>query len=85
MMAQYLIVVLLMIISQGVRHLIFSLMLEKYTVRDVSGLRSPSFESSSVLHITLTYTSSMQELVMQGMKHKLERSCSRYKKEHLTC
>ena len=38
---------------------------------DVSGLRSPSFESSSVLYITYTYTSSMQELVMQGMQQKL--------------
>ena len=33
----------------------------------------PSFESSSVLYITPTYTSSMQELIMQGMQQKLEK------------
>ena len=42
-------------------------MLEKY-VCDACGLRSPSFESSSVLYITPTYTSSIQELIMQGMQ-----------------
>ena len=46
----------------------FSRMLEKYIVRDAYELRSPSFESSSVLHITHNYTSSMQELIMQGMQ-----------------
>ena len=49
----------------------FSFMLEKYIVCDACGLRSPSFESSSVLYITLTYTSSMQELIIQGMQQKL--------------
>ena len=34
----------------------------------------PSFESSSVSYITPTYTSSMQELVMQGMRQKWEKS-----------
>ena len=52
----------------------FSFMLEKYIVCDACGLRSPSFESSSVLYITLTYTSSMQELIIQGMQQKLEKS-----------
>ena len=45
--------------------ILFSLMLEKYIVCNVCGLRSPSFESRSVLYITPTYTSSMQELIMQ--------------------
>ena len=36
--------------------------LEKYIVCDVCGLRSPSFESSSVLYISPTDTSSMQKL-----------------------
>ena len=48
----------------------FSFMLEKYIVCDACGLRSPSFESSGVLYITSTYTSSMQELIMQGMQQK---------------
>ena len=39
----------------------------------------PSFESSSVLYITPTCTSSMQELIKQGMKQKLEKSCFRCK------
>ena len=47
-------------------------MLEKYIVCDACGLRSPSFESSSLLYITPTYTSSMQESITQGMQQKLE-------------
>ena len=50
-------------------------MLEKYIVCDACGLRPRSFESSSVLYITPTYTSSMQELIMQGMQQKWEKSC----------
>ena len=46
----------------------FSYMLEKYIVGDACGLRSPSFESSTVLYIT------------QGMQQKLEKSCFRCKK-----
>ena len=59
---------------------LFSFMLEKYIVCDACGLRSPSFESSSVLDITPTCTSSMQELIKQGMKQKIEKSCSPCKK-----
>ena len=51
--------------------ILFSLMLEKYIACDACGLRSSSSESSSVLNITPTYTSSMQELVMQGMQERL--------------
>ena len=40
--------------------ILFSFVLEKYIVCDVYGLRSPSFESSSVLYISPTDTSSMQ-------------------------
>ena len=45
----------------------------------------PSFKSCSVLYITPTCTSSMQELKKQGMKQKLEKSCFRCKKntEHV--
>ena len=42
---------------------LFSFMLEKYIVCHARGLRSPSFESSSVLCITPTCTSLMQELI----------------------
>ena len=40
----------------------------------------PSFESSNVLYITPTYTSPMQELIMQGMQQRLEKSFFRCKK-----
>ena len=68
--------------SRGVSlsEILFSSVLEKYIVCDTCGLRSPSFESSSVLYIAPTYTSSMQELIMQGMQQKLEKSCFRCKK-----
>ena len=55
-------------------------MLDKYIVCDAFGLRSPSFESSSVLYHTPTCTSSMQELIKQGMEQNLEKSCFRCKK-----
>ena len=59
--------------------ILFSFVLEKYIVCDVWGLRSPSFESSSVLYIspTGTDTSSMQNLILQGLQQKLQKSCSR--------
>ena len=44
--------------------ILFSFVLEEYIVCDVCGLRSPSFESSSVLHISPTDTSSMQNLIL---------------------
>ena len=60
--------------------ILFSVILETYIVCDARGLRSPSFESSSVLYITPTCTFSMQESIKQGMKQKLEKSCFRCKK-----
>ena len=60
--------------------ILFSFMLGKYIVCDACGLRSPSFESSSVLHITHTYTSSMQDLIMQGMQQKWKKPYYRCKK-----
>ena len=56
------------------------LFLEKYIVCDVCGLRSPSFESSSVLYISPTDTSSMQNLILEGLQQKLQKSCSRCNK-----
>ena len=60
--------------------ILFSFMFEKYIVCDACGLRSPSFESSSVLYFTPTCTSSKQELIKQGMGQELEKSCVRCKK-----
>ena len=60
--------------------ILFSFVLEKYIVCDVCGLRSPSFESSSVLYISPTDTSSMQNLILQGLQQKLQKSCSRCNK-----
>ena len=60
--------------------ILFSFVLEKYIVCDVCGLRSPSFESSSVLYISPTDTSSMQNLTLEGLQQKLQKSCSRCNK-----
>ena len=60
--------------------ILFSFVLEKYIVCDVCGLRSPSFESSSVLYMSPTDTSSMQNLILQGLQQKLQKSCSRCNK-----
>ena len=60
--------------------ILFSFVLEKYIVCDVCGLRSPSFESSSVLYISPIDTSSMQNFILQGLQQKLQKSCSRCNK-----
>ena len=60
--------------------ILFSFALEKYIVCDVCGLRSPSFESSSVLYISPTDTPSMQNLILEGLQQKLHKSCSRCNK-----
>ena len=60
--------------------ILFSFVLEKYIVCDVCGLRSSSFESSSVLYISPTDTSPMQNLILEGLQQKLQKSCSRCNK-----
>ena len=50
--------------------LLFSFVLEKYIVCEVCGLRSPSFESISVLHISPTDTPSMQNLILEGLQQR---------------
>ena len=64
-------------IGASLSDLLFSFVLEKYIVCEVCGLRSPSFESSSVLHISPTDTPSMQNLILEGLQQKLQKSCSR--------
>ena len=54
----------------SVSDILFSFVLEKYIVCNVCGLRFPSFESSSVLYISTTDTSSMQNLILQGLQQK---------------
>ena len=39
---------------------------------DVWGVRSSSFQSSSILYTTIINNASLQELVMQGLEEKLE-------------
>ena len=56
----------------------------KYIVCDVYGLRSPSFKSSSVLYISPTDTSSMQDLILESLQQKLQKSCSRCIKQSPT-
>ena len=48
--------------------ILFSFVLEKYIIFDVCGLRSPSFESSNVLYISPTDTSSMQNFILEGLQ-----------------
>ena len=48
--------------------ILFSFLLEKYIVCVACGLRSHLFESSSVLYITPTHTSSIHGLITQGMQ-----------------
>ena len=60
--------------------ILFSFVLEKYIICDVCELRSPSFESSSVLYISPTDTPSMQNLILEGLQQKLQKSCSRCNK-----
>ena len=52
--------------------ILFIFISEKYILCDICGLRSLSFESSSVLYISPTYTSSMQSLILQGLQQKLQ-------------
>ena len=51
--------------------ILFSFVLEIYIVCDVCRLRSPSFESSSVLYISPSDNSSMQNFIFQGLQHEI--------------
>ena len=50
--------------------LLFSFVLDKYTICDICTMKSPAFETTSLLYVTPTDSSSMQELLMQGHKQK---------------
>ena len=59
--------------------ILFSFVLEKHIVCDACGLRSTSFESSSVIYFTywqLFYAN----LILEGLQQKLQKSCSRCNK-----
>ena len=62
--------------------ILFSFVLEKYIVCDVCGLWPPSFESSSVLYISPTDTSSMQNLILEGLQQKLQKILFSMQWEH---
>ena len=48
--------------------LLFSFVLEKYTICDICTMKSPAFETTSLLYVTPTDSPSMQELLMQEHK-----------------
>ena len=56
--------------------LLFSFVLGKYTICDICTMKSPVFETTSLLYVTPTDSSSMQELLMQEHKQKLYKTCS---------
>ena len=56
--------------------LLFSFVLGKYTICDICTIKSPAFETTSLLYVTPTDSSSMQELLMQEHKQKLYKTCS---------
>ena len=59
--------------------ILFSFVLEKCIVCDVCGLRSPFLLNLVVLYISPTETS-MQNLILEGLQQKLQKSCSRCNK-----
>ena len=52
---------------------LFTLVLEKYVVRDKCGLRHHSFETTTVSYITPTSNAFMQRLVLQDHKQNFTR------------
>ena len=65
------------IISKGsFSELLFSSVLEKYIICDICTMKSPAFETTSLLYVTPTDCTSMQELLMQEQKQKLYKTCS---------
>ena len=54
---------------------LFSSILEKYIICDICKVKSPAFETTSMLYVTPTDCTSMQELLMQEHKQKLYKAC----------
>ena len=50
---------------------LFSYVLEKYTICDICTMKSPAFETTSLLYVTPTDFPSMQELLMQEHKQNI--------------
>ena len=53
---------------------LFSFILEQCMLCDMCGVRSPFFQSNSVLYITIIDNASIQEPVMQGLGERLKKS-----------
>ena len=62
---------------------LFSFVLEKYTICDICTMKSPAFETTSLLYVTPTDFTSIQELLMQEHKQKLYKTCFMLWKGHL--
>ena len=56
--------------------LLFSFVLEKYIICDICTMKSPAFETTSLLYVTPTDSTSMHELLLQEHKQKLYKTCS---------
>ena len=56
--------------------LLFSFVLEKYIICDICTMKSPAFETTSLLYVTPNDSTSMQELLMQEHKQKIYKTCS---------
>ena len=56
--------------------LLFSFVLEKYIICDTCIMKSSAFETTSLLYVTPTDSTSMQELLMQEHRQKLYKTCS---------
>ena len=50
---------------------LFSFVLEKYIICDACTVKSPAFETTSLLYVTPTDSTSIQELLMQEHKQKM--------------
>ena len=53
-----------------------SFVLEKCIICDICTVKSPAFETTSLLYVTPTDCTSMQELLMQEHKQKLNNTCA---------
>ena len=56
--------------------LLFSFVLEKYVICDICTMKSPAFETTSLLYVTPTDSTAMQELLTQEHEQKLYKTYS---------